>query len=60
LFVLGGGLAESDEVYLPPIEQWFGRLLYAPELRPHPRLAFASTGEHAGAIGAAMLAEVHQ
>ena len=59
LFVLGGGLAASGDVYLPSISDWFGRLLYAPHLRPHPRLAFAGAGEHAGAVGAAMLADVH-
>ena len=55
-FVLGGGLAEGAELYLAPIERWFQALLYAPELRPHPALAFAELGERAGAIGAAMFA----
>ncbi len=55
-FVLGGGLAEGAELYLAPIERWFRALLYAPELRPHPALAFAELGERAGAIGAAMFA----
>ena len=52
-FVLGGGLAEGADLYLAPIQHWFGELLYSPELRPHPNLDFAALGEHAGAIGAA-------
>ncbi|MGI9053958.1 MAG: ROK family protein [Ilumatobacteraceae bacterium] len=56
MFVLGGGLAEGADLYLGPIQRWFGELLYAPHLRPHPRLAFAELGEHAGAIGCALLA----
>ena len=55
MFVLGGGLAEGADLYLDPIQRWFTELLYAPELRPHPALAFAELGERAGAIGAAML-----
>ena len=55
MFVLGGGLAASPEVYVGPIARWFHELLYAPELRPHPRLVFATLGEHAGAVGAALL-----
>ncbi len=58
-FVLGGGLAASADLYLGPIQQWFTRLLYAPHLRPHPTLVFARLGERAGAVGAALLAEVH-
>lgn len=54
-FVLGGGLAASPQVYLGPIASWFHELLYAPELRPHPRLVFAELGARAGAVGAALL-----
>jgi glucokinase len=54
-FVLGGGLAEGAHLYLEPIRHWFSELLYAPDLRPHPALTFAELGEHAGAIGAALL-----
>jgi glucokinase len=54
-FVLGGGLAEGAHLYLAPIRHWFTELLYAPDLRPHPALSFAELGEHAGAIGAALL-----
>jgi glucokinase len=55
VFVLGGGLAEGSHLYLEPIQRWFGELLYAPDQRPHPGLCFAALGEHAGAIGAALL-----
>jgi glucokinase len=59
MFVLGGGLATDPELYLPPISRWFRELLYAPDLRPHPALAFAQLGERAGAIGAALLPALH-
>jgi len=59
LFVLGGGLADAADVFLQPIQRWFGELLYAPDRRRHPDLTFAQFGERAGAIGAALLAAVH-
>jgi glucokinase len=59
LFVLGGGLAATPQLYLEPMQRWFTRHLYAPNLRPHPRLEFAALGEYAGAVGAALLTEVH-
>lgn len=59
MFVLGGGLASSGDLYLAPIQRWFTSLLYAPEMRPHPSLAFATLGDKAGAVGAALLAELH-
>ena len=46
--MLGGGLAEGADLYLDPIQRWFTELLYSPELRPHPDLAFAEHGERAG------------
>jgi glucokinase len=58
-FILGGGLAASPTLYLGPIHKWFSRLLYAPDLRPHPNLVFARLGAQAGAIGAALL-PMHQ
>lgn len=57
MIVLGGGLAVGAEVYLEPIRRCFADLLYSPDLRPHPVLRFAALGEHAGAIGAALLGE---
>ncbi|CAB4364337.1 MAG: ROK family protein [Actinobacteria bacterium] len=59
LFVLGGGLAASADLYLAPIQRWFTLLLYAPHLRPHPIVRFALLGDRAGAVGAALLPEVH-
>jgi glucokinase len=56
MFVLGGGLAEGADLYLEPILRWFEALLYSPQLRPHPAVAFAELGERAGAIGAALAA----
>jgi glucokinase len=58
-FVLGGGLAASADLYLGPIHDWFTELLYAPHLRPHPMLSFAQLGQQAGAVGAALLVDVH-
>ncbi len=60
LFVLGGGLAESPALYLGPITRWFGEMLFASGSRPHPSVVFAQLGEHAGAIGAALLPQVHE
>ncbi|MBI4936154.1 MAG: ROK family protein [Actinobacteria bacterium] len=59
LFVLGGGLAAAGDIYLEPIKGWFNELLYSPHLRPHPKVVFAELGERAGAVGAALLADVH-
>lgn len=55
MFVLGGGLASGADVYLDPIERWFGDLLYQSHLRPVPRIVFATLGPLAGAVGAALL-----
>ncbi len=57
--VIGGGLASSPDLYLGPIEHWFGELLYAADGRARPPVMFAELGEHAGAIGAAMLPAEH-
>jgi len=38
------------------VRHHFARLLYSPNLRPHPRLEIARFGELAGAVGAASLA----
>lgn len=55
VLILGGGLAESADVWLGPVKRWFGQLLYAPEHRRHPDIVVAQLGERAGAIGAALL-----
>jgi glucokinase len=54
-FVLGGGVAATPELYIGSITRWFSSLLYAPDHRPHPVVTFASLGERAGAVGAALL-----
>jgi glucokinase len=59
MIVLGGGLAASSDLYLEPILKWFTALLYAPDVRPHPSLSFATLGDKAGAVGAALLPELH-
>lgn len=58
VFVLGGGLAAGADLYLEPITRWFGDLLYQPHLRPTPRIEFARWGPLAGAVGAALLADL--
>ncbi len=55
MFVLGGGLAAGADLYLDPIIEWYGKLLYQPKLRPMPRVEFAAWGPLAGAVGAALL-----
>src|SRR4029453_4266014 len=57
--VLGGGLAAAPDIFLVPIQREFIALLYSPEHRPQPQLAFAELGEQAGARGAALLPTVH-
>lgn len=58
VFVLGGGLATGADLYLEPVRRWVAELLYAPGAREIPRIEFASLGERAGAVGAALLAGV--
>ncbi|MGB1727642.1 MAG: hypothetical protein ACPHIW_05795, partial [Ilumatobacteraceae bacterium] len=50
-------MAAGADLYLDPIQRWFGELLYQPDLRPHPRVKFAELSERAGAVGAALLHE---
>ncbi len=57
-FVLGGGLAAGSDLYIDPVRGWFERLIYQPELRPMPEIAFARWKERAGAVGAALLHSV--
>ena len=47
------------DLYLDPIKNWFHELIYQPELRPMPDVAFAHWNERAGAVGAALLHVVH-
>lgn len=59
MLVLGGGLAQSPDLYVGSIRRWFGELLYSAELRPHPQIEFARLGPQAGAVGAALLHDLH-
>ena len=56
VIVLGGGLVEEADLLLEPIRRLYEGLLYAPDHRPRPRLVPAVLGEHAGAMGAALIA----
>jgi glucokinase len=55
-FVLGGGLAEASALLLPPTRRHLVGLLEAGELRPKIDVVAAELSNHAGAIGAALLA----
>lgn len=55
-FVLGGGLVEAGEVLLAPVRRAFGELVMGGGRRPAVAIVAASLGEHAGAVGAALLA----
>lgn len=55
VIVIGGGVSEAADIVMPIIRRWFVELLYSPEQRTHPELRVAQLGEHAGAIGAALL-----
>ena len=53
--VLGGGLVTSSEILMPEVRRWFAEMLYSGSHRDIPELRAAELGEHAGAIGAALL-----
>jgi glucokinase len=55
LVVIGGGLVEAGEVLLEPVRAAYRRRVMAPEEREDVRIVPAALGEHAGAIGAALL-----
>ncbi len=57
VMVIGGGVSEAADVLMPMIRRWFVETLYSPEQRTHPDLRVARLGEHAGAIGAALLSQ---
>lgn len=54
--VIGGGVSEDADMFMPKVIDWFGKLLYAPEHRQHPALKVAKLGQCAGAVGAATMA----
>lgn len=55
-FVIGGGLSEVGEPLLAPTRRALGELLSGTPHRTPPEVLPAALGEHAGAIGAALLA----
>jgi glucokinase len=55
VIVIGGGVSEAADIVMPIVQRWFVETLYSPEQRKHPALRVAQLGEHAGAIGAALL-----
>ena len=59
-FVLGGGLVEAGAVLLDPVRRSFHDLLDGADHRPPIEILPAALGEHAGAIGAALLAREQQ
>ncbi|CAN5696379.1 ROK family glucokinase [soil metagenome] len=54
--VIGGGLAEAGDLVLEPTRVAYRELVLAAEHRPEVPIVGAHLGEHAGAIGAALLA----
>ena len=55
-FVLGGGLVEAGDVLMLPVRSAFAELIEGVDHRPPVDIVAAELGEHAGAIGAALLA----
>jgi len=55
LVVIGGGLVEVGDLLLDPVREAFSAQVMAPEHRADVRIVAAELGEHAGAIGAALL-----
>jgi glucokinase len=56
MVVIGGGLVASGDLVLDPIRAAFPSLLFGGPVRPEVPIVQAALGEHAGAIGAALLA----
>jgi glucokinase len=55
LVVIGGGLVEAGDLLLDPVRAALPAAMMAPEERADVRVVAAELGEHAGAIGAALL-----
>ncbi len=56
IIVIGGGLVEAADLLLPAVRARVAALVMAGEHRPDVPIVPAELGEHAGAIGAALLA----
>lgn len=55
VIVLGGGVVESADLFLPSVRVRLKEHLYSSDHRPCPEVHAAAHGERAGAIGAALL-----
>jgi len=56
IIVIGGGLVDAADLLLPEVRSRLAALVMAGEHRPAVPIVPAELGEHAGAIGAALLA----
>jgi glucokinase len=56
MVVIGGGLVEAGALLMDPIEAAYRDLVMAYDHRPVVDIVAAQLGEHAGAVGAALLA----
>lgn len=56
IVVIGGGLVAAGDLVMDPIRAAFPELLFGGVVRPEVPIVEATLGEHAGAIGAALLA----
>lgn len=56
VIVIGGGVTRTAPLFFKTVQDNFVALLYAPHLRPQPKIVVASLDERAGAVGAALLA----
>ena len=54
--VIAGGVSSSIDLFLEPVRDGLRDLVYQPERRRLPDIVGAEFGEHAGAVGAALLA----
>jgi len=59
VIVLGGGVVESADLFLPSVRVRLKEHLYSSDHRPCPEVYAAVHGERAGAIGAALLSRLH-
>ena len=57
VIVIGGGLVDAADLLLPEVRNQFATLVLGGEKRPVVPIVPAILGEHAGAIGAALLPE---
>jgi glucokinase len=56
IVVIGGGLAEMGDLLLQPVNERYQELVFATAHRPVVPIVAAELGEHAGAVGAGLVA----